>query len=505
MLLPARPLLRSCALALVLAFAGMAPVLAQYSPPTGYYSTAEGLSGSALQTALHNIIDGHTKLSYAGVWTALQTLDQDPANANNILCVYWNRSIPKADRDGSTSASIKWNREHSWPKSYGFDTESWPAYTDVNHLYASYANYNSARGNKYFDWSTGSTYAVIGTTSVNKADTDSWEVWDQMRGDLARSMLYMAVRYSGDVSNEPDLILNDSATVTGQPRMAKLTTLLEWHAGDPVNDRERRRNHLVYTNYQGNRNPFVDRPEWVNAIWGGGTPPPPPPPPPTGPTALTSGTAVTPTVTQGQWLHYTIAVPSNGTALSVVMSGTGDADVYVRRGSQPTSTAYDFRPYANGSAETVTVNGTSSPALVASSTYYISVNGYAASSAITLTATVSTGTTPPPPPTTGTMVSGQSKTLTVAQGSWKNETIFVPTGSTQLRVVMTGSGDGDLYVRRGSQPTLSAYDFRPYLGTSAETVTANGTSSPVLQAGQMYYIAVYGYAASTVTITTTIN
>ena len=156
------------------------------------------------------------------------------------------------------------------------------------------------------------------------------------------------------------------------------------------------------------------------------------------------------------------------------------------------------------------MNGSSSPTLVAGSTYFVSVYGYSSSTtSFTLTATVTTGTTATPTPTpapTATPTGGSvTYSSTVTQGSWNNYTVVVPAGSTQLSVQMTGNNDADLYVRRTSLPTLTAYDFRPYLNGSNETVTVNGSTSPALVAGSTYYVSVYGYSSSTSSFTLNIN
>lgn len=377
---------------------------AQYSAPAGYYSSAAGLTGSSLRTALHNIIDGHTKLSYDAVWTALQTLDQHPTNTSAVLTIYSNEAIAKTARDGSTSATLKWNREHSWPKSYGFDTSSWPAYTDVHHLYASRTNYNSARGNKPFDNGGTSIWDAFNSVSDNRTDSDSWEPHNDVKGDLARSMFYMDVRYNGDTSNEPDLVLVDNVSMTvGQGRMGKLSTLITWHNNDPVSTREQRRNHLIYTNYQGNRNPFIDTPSYVANIWGGSvttpTPTATPTPTPTAtatatptptptptPTATPGGTTTvllntTTSVTTGSWRNFTVTIPTGTKSLVVTMTGSnGDADLYLKDSGLATLTSYDVRPYLDGSNETATATNP------AAGSYYISVYGYAAATGLTLKA-----------------------------------------------------------------------------------------------------------------------
>ena len=89
-----------------------------------------------------------------------------------------------------------------------------------------------------------------------------------MKGDAARMVFYMAVRYEGnDQSDTPDLELVDRLTDTGEPHFGKLCTLVTWSSQDPVSPDERRRNDVVYS-WQGNRNPFIDHPEFVPLIWG---------------------------------------------------------------------------------------------------------------------------------------------------------------------------------------------------------------------------------------------
>src|SRR5262245_46696637 len=90
-----------------------------------------------------------------------------------------------------------------------------------------------------------------------------------MKGDIARAMFYMDVRYAGESSSEPDLLLTDNvgSITNGSPFMGWLSALLRWHGLDPVDASERNRNDLIYERYQRNRNPFIDHPEWVDAIF----------------------------------------------------------------------------------------------------------------------------------------------------------------------------------------------------------------------------------------------
>ncbi|MED4239193.1 endonuclease [Priestia megaterium] len=229
-------------------------------PVEDYYRTAAEKTGNSLKTELHNIIDHHTELSYSAVWEALKKTDEDPANANNVILLYTGRSQAKSTSGGGVD---DWNREHVWAKSHGdFGTAMGPG-TDLHHLRPTDVSVNSTRGNLDFDNGGTEHSEALG----NYFDSDSWEPRDEVKGDVARMLFYMAVRYEGDVSDEPDLELNNTVNNGTAPYHGKLSVLLQWNAQDPVDDRERRRNDIIYSDYQHNRNPFIDHPEWVNEIW----------------------------------------------------------------------------------------------------------------------------------------------------------------------------------------------------------------------------------------------
>ena len=236
------------------------------SIPNGYYDNANNLSGEALKTSLYNIIKGHTKYSYTGVWTQLKYTDEDPNNSNNVILLYTGWSISKNSDGGGVS---DWNREHVWAKSHGdFGTSAGPG-TDLHHLRPTDVTVNSRRGNLDFD--NGGTYYVDGDGATYcKVDGDSWEPRDEVKGDVARMIFYMATRYEGQ-NGEPDLEINEQVDNGTAPYMGKLSTLLEWHNNDPVDAWEIRRNDRIYDR-QHNRNPFIDHPEYANYIWGGETP-----------------------------------------------------------------------------------------------------------------------------------------------------------------------------------------------------------------------------------------
>ncbi|WP_082574857.1 MULTISPECIES: endonuclease [unclassified Nocardioides] len=223
-----------------------------------YYAPAVGKTGSALRTALHGIIDDQTKLSYAGVWDALKVTDADPANSSNVIEFYSGRSVPKSSNGGGVD---DWNREHVWPQSHGdFGTSAGPG-TDLHHLRPEDVTVNGTRSNKDFD--TGGS--VVAQCTGCASDSDSFEPRDAVKGDVARMAFYMAVRYEGG-DGFANLEVND--TVNGSTAfLGRLSVLKAWNQADPPDARERQRNDVIYTTYQHNRNPFIDHPEWVAAIW----------------------------------------------------------------------------------------------------------------------------------------------------------------------------------------------------------------------------------------------
>ena len=154
---------------------------------------ANGESAQTLKDTAHNIIEnGHRTLSYSEVWTALTYTDEDPANTDNVILFYKGISQGKFT-NGSGSQSTNpdnWNREHVWAKSHGFPSSSLTAYSDILHLRPTDISVNSSRGNLDFDFSD----STLSEAPLNRVDGDSFEPRDAVKGDVARSMLYMDVR-----------------------------------------------------------------------------------------------------------------------------------------------------------------------------------------------------------------------------------------------------------------------------------------------------------------------
>jgi endonuclease I len=227
--------------------------------PGDYYANAIGKTGPALKSALHTIISNQTKLSYDQVWNALKDTDQDPSNANNVILLYSGRSQSKSTNGGGVN---DWNREHVWAKSHGdFGTATGPG-TDVHHLRPEDVSVNGARGNLDFDNGGSTVTECPGCT----ADVDSFAPRAAVRGDVARMIFYMAVRYEGG-DGFANLEPNNSVNNGTAPYIGKLSVLKAWSAGDPPDAFEKRRNQVIFDTWQHNRNPFIDHPEWVSSIW----------------------------------------------------------------------------------------------------------------------------------------------------------------------------------------------------------------------------------------------
>lgn len=254
-------MVRPVAFGLLLVFS-----LVQAAPPIGYYDRATGLSGGPLKVALHETVRGHAVIPYAQLHAPLARLHEDPANPANVILLYSADSVAK----GTDFLSAAWNREHAWPRSRGNADQLGPDDSDLHYIWPCYDAVNSTRGNLPYDLSSTSApgfrtpgHPLAPRTSL---DGDSWEPPPGQRGALARCLFYVAVRYDGDEPATSDMELVSYAPTGSQ--MGYLNTLLRWHAEEPVTDAERRRNDLIFSDYQRNRNPFIDFPEWVALIWG---------------------------------------------------------------------------------------------------------------------------------------------------------------------------------------------------------------------------------------------
>ena len=231
-------------------------------PPAGYYASAEGKSGAALEAALHDIIDDHTVVSYS--WPPFLDIDESASNSSHVDLIYSDGSRSKTLNGGSVG---DWNREHLWPRSFGIFNDGGADNSDLFNLRPSDVQVNSERGSLFFEDTDPVDEIPLQFNAPGcSKDSDSWEPRDDEKGDIARACFYMDVRYDGSDPITNDLELSDAPNKPTS-EFGSLLTLLRWHRLDPVTEAERERNHAIYSNWQGNRNPFIDRPEFAEQLF----------------------------------------------------------------------------------------------------------------------------------------------------------------------------------------------------------------------------------------------
>lgn len=249
--------------------------------PAGYYNAANGLTGAPLKTALSSIItNGHQDKGYNGLWTAYKTTDIDKnyENDGSILDIYSEipngpdpyKYTPGTNQCGTYSVEGNcYNREHVIPQS--LFNEASPMVSDINFIRATDGKVNGMRSNY--------PYGKVGTatfTSKNGSKLGSsvssgysgvvFEPINEFKGDVARMILYFVTRYQSKLSTFSSGNMLGSTAFPGLQTW-ELNVLLAWHNQDPVSQAEINRNNASYA-YQGNRNPFIDNPNYVNQIWG---------------------------------------------------------------------------------------------------------------------------------------------------------------------------------------------------------------------------------------------
>lgn len=259
--------------------------LAAAQAPAGYYNSANGLSGAPLKTALSTIItNGHQDKGYSGLWTAYKTTDIDKnyENDGSILDIYSERPnssdpynyTPGGNQCGTYSTEGNcYNREHIVPQS--LFSEAAPMKSDVHFIRATDGKVNGMRSNYPFG-KVGSTSftsqngSKLGSSSSSGYSGTVFEPIDEFKGDVARMVFYFVTRYQSKLSSFSSGNMLGSSAFPGLQTW-ELNVLLAWHNQDPVSQAEINRNNASYA-FQGNRNPFIDNPSYVNQIWGSQTP-----------------------------------------------------------------------------------------------------------------------------------------------------------------------------------------------------------------------------------------
>ncbi|UCG27782.1 MAG: endonuclease [Bacteroidales bacterium] len=242
------------------------PVLLSMAQPAGYYNGTGSKTGSDLKSVLNDIIKGHIDFSYSQAKYIINYSDADPNDENNVILFYTQRS-QNAETYGTGEDDI--NREHVWAKSHGNFEGIRPMDGDAFNLRPADASVNLQRSNLDFD-NCSSTGTEIDEAPGTYYTVSRFEPADAVKGQVARIIFYMAVRYEGSV-DEMDLEVVDEVNTAGTPRHGKLSTLIQWNRNFPPSDFERRRNERIFQS-QHNRNPFIDHPEYADLIWDGGIP-----------------------------------------------------------------------------------------------------------------------------------------------------------------------------------------------------------------------------------------
>lgn len=443
--------------------------------PSYYNNVNLTLTGTALKNELSNkiIVTHTTDLSYTpGVWDALRLADLDPTNSNNVVLIYgWNdsdtditndRTRDKTLQDTGSGATFVWNREHVFSKSLASPplvTGSAGPGTDAHNLRPADRTRNTSRSNRKFADGSG-TASYITTEGY-------WYPGDEWKGDVARMMMYMYLRYGNQTL---PTAVGVGTPVASDNNMIML--FLEWNAEDPVSDLEKQRNPVL-EGLQGNRNPFIDNPAFATQIWGG----------PQAEDLFNGGSSDTQAPT----------VPTNLTASNTTSSGTTLS--WTASTDNVAVTAYDIYNGASlvGSSATTAYNVTG---LSASTSYTFTVrakdaagNESAASNSVNVTTNASSG--------------GSATELLFSEyveGSSNNKALEIAnfTGSSvdlsayDLRKATNGSGswgstyqlsgtlaNGDVFVIANSS-AVSAVTSVADVTTGSGIVTFNGNDAVAL-------------------------
>ena len=231
-----------------------------------YYASANNKEGEDLRRELNSIMrENFTPRTYGDAREILGRADADLEDPTKVWTIY------SGDKIDATWDGTSWTREHVWPRSrLGTETDKITNSTrnqasDLHNLRAIVQSVNSSRGKSYFDNPT------TETTTYGAVTSTSWFPGDEHKGDVARILFYMDVMYDelSLVETAAELLTGETYQLSGA-KMGLLPILLKWHREDPVDDFELQRNDII-SQEQNNRNPFIDKPEYVHLIWEGKT------------------------------------------------------------------------------------------------------------------------------------------------------------------------------------------------------------------------------------------
>ena len=249
--------------------------------PTGYYDGTSGLTGAALKTKLSEIItNGHNTKSYDNLYNGYPTTDTDHYydNDGSVLDIYsenpngsdsynYQHGVKKCGNYSSEGDC--YNREHVIPQSF-FNSAS-PMVSDIHFIRPTDGKVNGMRSNYPFGTVSSPSFtskngSKLGSSSSTGYTGTVFEPINEFKGDIARMVFYFVTRYESRLSGFSSGNMLGNTTYPGLQTW-ELNVLLAWAAQDPVSPSEIERNNASYV-YQGNRNPYIDHPEWVQAVWG---------------------------------------------------------------------------------------------------------------------------------------------------------------------------------------------------------------------------------------------
>ncbi|WP_426278939.1 endonuclease [Chryseobacterium sp. S-02] len=428
-------------------FLGLAS-LANAQAPAGYYNSANGSTGASLKTALSTIItNGHQDKGYNGLWTGYKTTDIDKnyENDGSILDIYSEKPTttdpykytPVTNQCGTYSVEGNcYNREHIVPQS--LFNEASPMVSDIHFIRATDGKVNGMRSNYPFGKVGTATFTSkngsrLGSSASSGYSGTVFEPIDEFKGDVARMIFYFVTRYQSKLSSFTSGNMLGSSAYPGLQTW-ELNVLLAWHNQDPVSQAEINRNNASYT-YQGNRNPFIDNPGYVDLIWGSQQP--------------------------------TTDTQAPTTATGLTISGTTTSSISLAWNASTDNVAVtSYNVYMNGSLKT-TVSSTSATisGLSASTTYsfYIVAKDAAGNSSAN-----------------SSTVSGTTLGTVTPPTNCVNETFeTIPTASTSSYLTRTWTNGGITWTATDSRTdqTISNKAITVRDGALSSSTSANGIGS----------------------------
>ena len=350
----------------------------------GYYDDAIGKTGDELKEALHDIIKDHTAITYQQIWTAFWSTDN---KGNNVVWDMYsdgaNYTYNYYSKVGDQCGQYEqegdcYNREHSWPKKwFGGDEKTIPG-RDLHHIFPTDGFVNAQRSSfpygevKTATW-TSQNGSKLGSSKTPGYSGTVFEPIDEYKGDFARAIMYMSVRYYGEDDDWGSSGMTNKSVI--EPWA--IAMLLDWSDKDPVSQKEIDRNNVIY-GIQGNRNPFIDHPEFAHIIWEEGW------------------TGVTYNITCNSVQHGSISAPATaveGTMVTLTASPSqgymlGSWNVYKTGDTNTTVPVSD-----NGTFTMPSFNVTVSANFVQNNTYYTITKGTVSHGSITVSSSAQSGTT----------------------------------------------------------------------------------------------------------------